>query len=122
MKNIMVCVTRQKNCQKLIDYGKSIQLEGDTLHIIHVEKKDYNFLGDSEEGRALEFLFEKAHEVGAELTVLKSDDVVRTLIKIMEDRNIDKVIIGETKEQHKEKGFMERLKRAVPGGAEILVV
>ena len=105
METIMVCVTKQKTCQRLIDYGKQLMTSpDDSMHIIHVAESNYNFLGDSEENRALEYLYEKAREAGAELTVLKSDDVVGTLGALVES------------------GFLYRLRMRLEGKAELVVV
>ena len=122
MSNIMVCVTKQRTCQRLIDYGCSIMEDGDSLHIIHVAEKDYNFLGDSEESRALEFLYESARAVGADLTVLKSDDVFGTLCQLVAENEISKVIIGTAPETDVKSGFLARLQSKLNGRAKIIVV
>ena len=77
MKNVMVCVTQQKTCDRLIRYGHEV-LDGQEgeLFIIHVAPKDFKILGSSEEGEALDYLYGKAIEYGANLTV------VRTLYRI----------------------------------------
>ncbi len=123
METIMVCVTKQKTCQRLIDYGKQLMTSpDDSMHIIHVAESDYNFLGDSEENRALEYLYEKAREAGAELTVLKSDDVVGTLCTLVEQNDITKVVAGAANETDVASGFMYRLRLRLSGKAELVVV
>ena len=66
MKNVMVCVTQQKTCDRLIRYGHEV-LDGQEgeLFIIHVAPKDFKILGSSEEGEALDYLYGKAIEYGA---------------------------------------------------------
>lgn len=121
MNNIMVCVTKQKTCQRLIDYGKGLMTGADdSIHIIHVAENDYNFLGNTEEGSALEFLYEKAREIGAELTVLKSDNVIETLIDLARENDITKVIAGASGENGA--GFLRRLDAALGAGIELIVV
>lgn len=123
METIMVCVTKQKTCQRLIDYGKGLMTSPeDSMHIIHVAESDYNFLGDTEEHRALEYLYEKAREAGAELTVLKSDDVVGTLVQIVEQNDITKVVAGAANEIDVASGFMYRLRMRLNGKADLVVV
>ncbi len=52
MNNIMVCVTKQKTCQRLIDYGKKLKKsDDDQLFVIHIAKSDDSFLDNSEEGK-----------------------------------------------------------------------
>ncbi len=66
MNNIMVCVTKQKTCQRLIDYGKKLKKsDDDQLFVIHIAKSDDSFLDNSEEGEALEFLYERRREMQA---------------------------------------------------------
>lgn len=123
MENIMVCVTKQKTCQRLIDYGKQLMHgKRDSLHIIHVTSEDSEFLGDNEENRALEFLYEKSREAGAELTVLKSDDVIGTLDRIAGENHITKVVCGSPGEIGEPDGFLTRFHNKLNGKAELIVV
>ena len=75
MRKIMVCVTEQKTCDRLIMFGHDLMLsKNDELYIIHIFRSE-NFLNISKAGDALEYLYEKALEYGANLTVLKSENV-----------------------------------------------
>ena len=123
MSRIMVCVTKQKTCRRLIEYGKTLKTsDDDAMHIVHVAGVDYNFLGDSEEGRALDFLYEKAREAGADLLVLKSDDVLETLSGVVKDNRIDKIVVGASREEKGFDGFIDNLKNAVRNRATVYVV
>lgn len=123
MSNVMVCVTKQKDCQRLILYGKSLCTgQDDKLYVIHVAGLDYAFLSSSEDGRALSFLYEKAHEAGAELTVVKSDDVLETLTDAVFDKNIDTVVVGATHEVEGFDIFLSRFEESVSGKVKIDVV
>lgn len=119
----MVCVTKQKTCQRLIDYGKNLMESGeDSLFVIHVAGEQDRILGISEEGEALEFLYEKAKEAGAVLTVEKSDNVLKTLIKIVKKNRITDVVVGETGEKMALNGFLENFRKKLKGRAELTVV
>lgn len=122
MSNIMVCVTKQKTCQRLIDYGRNNMKDGDSLFVVHVSGSDYNFLGNSEDGKALDFLYEKAREAGASLTVYKSDDILGTLLKTIDENNITDVIVGQTGSQKVAAGFLEKLSKALKGKAQLEIV
>ncbi|MGI6177135.1 MAG: universal stress protein [Eubacterium sp.] len=123
MENVLVCVTKQKTCQRLIDYGSRLcRGAEDTLHIVHVAGTKEKFLGDSEENRALEFLYEKARDAGAELTVLKSDDACRTLADIAKDHSITKVVVGASGEAAGVENFLTKLRNALGGDVELIVV
>lgn len=122
MENILVCVTKQRTCQRLIDYGKALMSEGDALHIVHVAGSDYTFLGDTEEHRALEYLYEKAREAGAELTVLKSDDAAATLAGIVKDNKVTQVITGAPQGPLVLDSFLTRLRAKLGNAAELIIV
>lgn len=123
MENIMVCVTKQRTCQRLIDYGKTLMSVDDTIHIIHVAGSDYNFLGDSEENKALEFLYEKAREVGANLTVLKSDDTISTLCSLAKQNEITKMVVGASGEAAESaSSFLEELRIRLDEAVELIIV
>jgi K+-sensing histidine kinase KdpD len=99
MKNIMVCVTQQKTCDRLIRYGRELlDDEAGELTVIHVADGRFSILGSSTEGEALDYLYEKAKEYGASLTVLKSDDVLKTLIEQAQKNRADIVVMGESRE------------------------
>lgn len=123
MNNIMVCVTRQKTCQRLIDCGKSLmENEQDQLFVIHVAGEDEKLLGDTQEGEALEFLYEKAKEAGAFLTVERSSDVLRTLISIADKNQVNRVVVGESGEGEEGARFLRRLEKKLSGRAKLIVV
>ena len=123
MNNIMVCVTKQKTCQRLIDYVKKLrESDDDQLFVIHIAKSDDSFLDNSEEGEALEFLYEKARDAGASLTVEKSDDVMKTLIDIVDKNGITEVITGQSGEKEDKDSFLNRLGEYLAGKARLIVV
>lgn len=123
MKNVMVCVTQQKTCDRLIKQGADLLGEDDgELFVIHVAKYGFNFLGNSKEGEALEYLFEKSKEYGANLTVVRSNDVSKTLVELTEKHNITHVIMGESTESGKKNDIINYLKKKVKGKAAIEVM
>ncbi|MDR1246004.1 MAG: universal stress protein [Clostridiales Family XIII bacterium] len=123
MKNIMVCVTGQKTCDRLIKYGRDL-LDGEQgeLLIIHVARSQYKFLGGTEDGAALDYLYEKAKEYGAGLTVLKSDDVLETLIAQARKNQVDIVVIGESREGCAPSNMVAKLKEQLADDAELLII
>ena len=119
----MVCVTKQKTCQRLIDYGKKLkESDDDQLFVIHIAKSDDSFLDNSEEGEALEFLYEKARDAGASLTVEKSDDVMKTLIDIVDKNGITEVVTGQSGEKEYKDSFLDRFGEYLAGKAKLIVV
>lgn len=121
-KNILVCVTQQKTCGRLIKKAAVLrdELSGE-LFVIHVAKNEWNFLDNIKEGEALEYLFGISKSVGAELTVLRSDSIVETIRDFIYENKIDIVILGESPNDHKENNFAEELK-ALAKNVEFIVV
>lgn len=99
----MVCVTQQKTCERLISSGETLKKEiGSELYVIHVVKESDNFLYNASEPDALQYLFNVSKEAGAELTVLRSDDVVGTLKEFAKDKSIGHIVLGEPPREAKQ--------------------
>lgn len=114
-ENIAVCVTQQKNCERLIQKGASIKnkLNGE-LYVIHVAREGVNFLGNSKESEALEYLFDISKGVGADLTVLRSDSIVNTLVSFIENKKIEHVVLGEPPKDCRDEGIVVELQTRLP--------
>ncbi len=114
-QNILVCVTQQKTCERLIRKAAEIRnsLKGE-LFVIHVAKNEWNFLDNIKEGEALEYLFGISKSVGANLTVLKSDDIISTLVSFIKENKIKCVVMGESPNDHKENNFAMELSGMLP--------
>ena len=77
---VLVCVTGQKSCARLIHDGAEIAAEeGAALSVVHVAKLGSNFLGSASEAEALEYLFSISKSHNADMMLLRNDDVVRTI-------------------------------------------
>ncbi len=123
MKNVMVCVTQQKTCDRLIQFGHDfLGSQKGELFIIHVAHYQIKFLGNSKEGEALEYLYEKALEYGANLTVVRSNDVLDTLSDLVLKNKITHVIVGESGETQVKSNMVEQLRKKIEGKAELVVI
>jgi len=123
MKNVMVCVTQQKTCDRLIQYGHEfLGSQKGELFIIHVAHYQIKFLGNSKEGEALEYLYEKALEYGANLTVVRSNDVLGTLSDLVVKNKITHVIVGESGEAQIKSNMVEQLRKRIADKAELVVI
>lgn len=123
MKNVMVCVTQQKTCDRLIRYGHEF-LGQDTgeLFIIHVAHQNIKFLGHPKDGDALEYLYEKAVEYGANLTVIRSNDVLGTIENLVDKNNITHLILGESGETQSDSNLTSKLQSKISGHAELVII
>ena len=123
MKNVMVCVTQQKTCDRLIKYGHDLLSgDGDELFVIHVAPSEFKFLGNTKEGEALEYLYQKASEYGAALTVVRSGNVLETLAELAKKNKITHVVLGQTGEEANAANFVNRFKKKIEKQAELIVV
>lgn len=92
----MVCVTQQKTCERLISNGEKLKDSlGVELFVIHVVREEDNFLYNDKEPDALQYLFNISKEAEAELTVLRSNNVVETLKEFAKDKSIGHIVLGE---------------------------
>ncbi|WP_425446621.1 universal stress protein UspA [Dethiothermospora halolimnae] len=95
-KNVMVCVTQQKTCERLIRNGyDKIEDENDNLFVIHVVSENDKFLNLSD-GEALEYLFEVSKKVGANLTVLRAKDITKAMTDFAADNEITHILMGSS--------------------------
>ena len=94
---ILVCVTQQKTCERLIrQSARMCNEDNGEIHIIHVAKKGWKILDNKKEGEALEYLFGISKSVGANLVVLKSDDIPGTIADYAKKNNMDCLILGQS--------------------------
>ncbi len=79
--HVLVCVTGQKTCERLITEGDRLAKElGAELSVVHVARQGAGLLGgDIAEAEALEYLFKISSDHGADMTVIRSDEVAPTL-------------------------------------------
>lgn len=115
--NIMVCVTQQKTCERLIKKGAALKLNiKGNLYVIHVAKEGTTVnLGNSKNGNgsALEYLFNISKGVGADLTVLWADDITKAIENFVKDKSIGFIILGESPNDG-DKGVIADLKKDLP--------
>lgn len=94
-KNVMVCVTQQKTCERLIVSGYSmLNKNTDKLFVIHVVNEKDNFLNNDSDGEALEYLFNVSKKVGADLTVLRSKNVEMAMEEFAKKNDITHMLMG----------------------------
>ena len=94
---VMVCVTGQKNCERLIREGARVAREHDgSVSVIHVACENSDFLhhGIAPEAEALEHLFRCAQACGAEMSVLRSKNALETLTRFAHENAITCAVLG----------------------------
>lgn len=115
----MVCVTVQKNCERLIREGAA--LAGDThLHVVHVARSGEALLGAGNDSEALEYLYRISREYSASMDVLRADDVMQTIVKFAKDNKIECIVMGSAGKQSNQ-DFSGTLRAKLPGVALVVV-
>lgn len=93
-QNILACVTKQKNCERLIMSASQRRAVDGSLHILHVAKNSWNILDNVHESQALEYLFKTSKFFDAEMTMLRADNISETIAAFAKNHNIDLVVLG----------------------------
>ncbi len=94
-KNVLVCVTGQLSCERLIVAGAEIARETQgQLNVLHVARIGKNVLGYANEAEALEYLLGVSVKYGADMLVVKSDDVRGTIEKKARELEIGTLVSG----------------------------
>ena len=76
MGTILVCVTVQRECERLITAGKRLaDSGGNKLKVLHVAEPNGPALGNPDTREALNSLYALSRQEGAEMTVLYNEDV-----------------------------------------------
>lgn len=122
-KRVMVCVTQQKSCERLIKRGADLCTgEHDELHVVHVVKENWKYFGQLKESDALEYLFDISKTYGAFLSVIKADDIIETLSRYMEDHQIDSVIMGQSNEESAQQNMIHRIEDRLHQNIDCIIV
>lgn len=114
-KNVLVCVTQQKTCEKLIEHGVELSKdEGSQLHVIHVVNENDKLLYNLSDGDALEYLFEITKDVGANLVVKRSKDVAKAIVDFAVEKDITHIVLGNSKTLDADNNFSMKLQKKLP--------
>ena len=111
---ILVCVTRQRTCERLILHGVELaKAENLPLCVVNVTLSGQPILGNSAEGEALDYLYQIASDNGAEAVMLKSDHVSATLAQYAKRRKARFLIMGESPSKS-ERNFSQEMQALLP--------
>ena len=120
-KRVMVCVTDQKVCEKLIYNAlKILETSPGEIYVIHVSKE--SVIQNEESGEALEYLFGICNKFSASLTVVKSDNVLDSLVCAAHRNKIDTIIMGESRNADPNTSIINDLKSKLGEKIDINVV
>ncbi|MDI6601001.1 MAG: universal stress protein UspA [Thermoanaerobacteraceae bacterium] len=93
---IMVCVTPQKSCERLIKAGhdRAKEMKGE-FSVAYVNKDD-DLHKHLEEHAILLELFNKAQSLGGSVSILSGKKVYETLAEFAKDNKVNEIIVGKS--------------------------
>ena len=93
--SVLVCVTGQRSCERLIVTGAHIAAREQTaLCVLHVVRTGGNVLGFVNEPQALEYLLSISMTHGADMSVKRADDVVSAIASEAERLGAGVIVAG----------------------------
>ena len=79
-QHVLVCVTGQRNCERLIRHSASLaELLSCPVSVVHAAASDTPFMGGADTAEALEHLYRISKKYNAEMTIIKSTNVIETV-------------------------------------------
>ena len=113
--SVLVCVTGQKNCERLIVAGARIaREEGLPLNVLHVVQGGGSVLGFVNEPEALEYLLKVSVEHGASMYVRRSDDVISSIEYAAKNEHC-RVLVAGRAANYSGHDLLDELQQRLPG-------
>lgn len=115
--NVLVCVTQQKTCERLIKHGAKMKkyIHGSDLFVFHVVMEGSKFLDSNRESEALEYLFSITKAEKGRMVVTRSNSIIKSIVDFVKNNNVAEIVIGESPEfETKEETIIEKLERLLP--------
>ena len=113
--SVLVCVTGQKNCERLIVAGARIaREEGLPLNVLHVVQSGGSVLGFVNEPEALEYLLKVSVEHGASMYVRRSDDVISSIEYAAKNEHC-RVLVAGRAANYSGHDLLDELQQRLPG-------
>ena len=123
MRNVMVCVTQQRTCDRLIKFGHELLTDqGGELHVVHVTGARLNSLGIDNTEAAMDYLHAKARSYGGIVTIVESEDVVDALVELVNEHKITHIVLGESREATGRNRVIENMRGKTIGIADVIVL
>ena len=119
--SVLVCVTGQKSCERLIVAGAEIaRKENVPLNVLHVVRPGGNVLGFVNEPAALEYLLGVSVEHGASMYVRRSDDVIGSIEYAAKNEGVQALVAGRAA-NYNGWDLLDELKLRLPGVRFVII-
>ncbi|MGF7401146.1 universal stress protein [Thermoanaerobacterium thermosaccharolyticum] len=93
---IMVCVTPQKSCQRLVERGAERAKETNGEFCVVYVNKNNDIYKDLKEHKILVELFEMAQKLGGRVSILVGKKISDTLAEFADENDITEIIVGKS--------------------------
>ncbi len=114
-ETVLVCVTDQMSCGRLIRYGRKRADEiGCQLRVLHVRTREKTMMGNPDITSALNDLYSQAREAEADMEIVSSQDVEGTIAEYARKNHAALVVLGETP-RDRYPPMSDRLSPRLPG-------
>ncbi len=90
LPSVLVLVTNQASCERLIRAGSSLKEEGQAVRVLSIQPRSEA----PENTKAMEHLFSVASSVGADMAVYYSDSPVDTTRMYIRRYDIKRIVVG----------------------------
>lgn len=111
---VMVCVTRQRTCERLIRCGADIaRAKNHELLVVHAIHPNQTVMDSTEESQALEDLYNLAHSFNGEMAMLRAEDTLLALTNCAKNNKVRTVVMGVSPQN--EGSIVECLRINLPG-------
>jgi K+-sensing histidine kinase KdpD len=113
-RRIMVCITQQKSCERLIKKGRNFgQNTSDELFVVHIAKENWRYFSSMQESDALEYLYDTSKNYDASINVIKATDIEEALKTFAIKHKIDTIVMGESLESDEQQNMINRLRSKI---------
>ncbi len=122
MNKIMICVTLQNTCDRLINAALEYKKGNDKLFVLHVAKNGQSFMNSTNSAFVLEYLHSICKDSGADMTVIHSDDVQNAIVDYVENNKINIAVFGLPGKNDTDNGFIEQISNKLKDKCQIILV
>lgn len=93
---IMVCVTPQKSCRRLVERGAERAKETNGEFCVVYVNKNNDISNDLKQNKVLLELFYLAQKMGGRVSILVGKKISKTLAEFAKENNITEIIVGKS--------------------------
>ena len=123
MNRIMACVTLQNTCDRLIhEAALQRQTPDDQLYVLQVAKNGQSIMGGTDDAASLEYLYSASQKVGADMTVLHSDNVISAISSFIKEHSISVAVLGTPGPGDNDNGLFTKLSAVIPQSCRLILI